>query len=125
MANQDTQNIVWHKATVTRNEREKLLGQKGLLLWFTGLSGSGKSTIAKLLVRSYKPTEGAIFVNNTDTCANRINDTCRKMNASGKCRMKDKFIDKDGDGINDNRCSGMGLGCGKGKGKGNCFGKKK
>ena len=29
-----------------RNDREKLLGQKGIMLWFTGLSGSGKSTLA-------------------------------------------------------------------------------
>lgn len=46
MAHQDTKNIVWHEASVTRDQRERLLGQKGLLLWFTGLSGSGKSTLA-------------------------------------------------------------------------------
>jgi adenylylsulfate kinase len=45
-AEMNTKNIVWHKTEVTRNDREKLLNQKGILLWFTGLSGSGKSTIA-------------------------------------------------------------------------------
>jgi len=39
-------NITWHEGHVGRPEREKLLGQKGATLWFTGLSGSGKSTIA-------------------------------------------------------------------------------
>jgi adenylylsulfate kinase len=39
-------NITWHEGHVTREAREKLLGQKGATLWFTGLSGSGKSTIA-------------------------------------------------------------------------------
>lgn len=39
-------NITWHEGHVSRDEREKLLGQKGCLIWFTGLSGSGKSTIA-------------------------------------------------------------------------------
>lgn len=39
-------NITWHEGHVTREEREKLLGQKGATLWFTGLSGSGKSTMA-------------------------------------------------------------------------------
>src|SRR5712692_3041861 len=39
-------NITWHEGHVTREEREKILGQKGATLWFTGLSGSGKSTIA-------------------------------------------------------------------------------
>src|SRR5258706_8829596 len=38
--------ITWHEGTVTREEREKLLKQKGCTLWFTGLSGSGKSTLA-------------------------------------------------------------------------------
>ena len=39
-------NIVWHDSSVERHDREKLLNQKGVILWFTGLSGSGKSTIA-------------------------------------------------------------------------------
>lgn len=42
-------NITWHEGHVTRETREKLLNQKGALLWFTGLSGSGKSTIAYTL----------------------------------------------------------------------------
>jgi adenylylsulfate kinase len=37
---------VWHRATVTRERRAELNGHKSALLWFTGLSGSGKSTIA-------------------------------------------------------------------------------
>jgi adenylylsulfate kinase len=39
-------NITWHEGHVTREERAGLLKQKGATLWFTGLSGSGKSTIA-------------------------------------------------------------------------------
>src|SRR5436309_7668593 len=39
-------NITWHEGHVTREERHRLLRQKGATLWFTGLSGSGKSTIA-------------------------------------------------------------------------------
>lgn len=39
-------NIVWHDSSVNRYDREILLNQQGVLLWFTGLSGSGKSTIA-------------------------------------------------------------------------------
>ncbi len=39
-------NITWHEGHVKREAREKLLRQKGATLWFTGLSGSGKSTIA-------------------------------------------------------------------------------
>lgn len=39
-------NVVWHNATVTRARREKLNGHRGAAIWFTGLSGAGKSTIA-------------------------------------------------------------------------------
>ncbi len=39
-------NITWHEGHVTREERAQLLRQKGATLWFTGLSGSGKSTFA-------------------------------------------------------------------------------
>jgi adenylylsulfate kinase len=42
-----SQNITWHGAEVTREQREQLLGQKGCVVWFTGLSGSGKSTITR------------------------------------------------------------------------------
>jgi len=39
-------NIHWHEGNITREERIKAFGHKGMTLWFTGLSGSGKSTIA-------------------------------------------------------------------------------
>lgn len=39
-------NTTWHVGAVGRSERERLLGQRGATVWFTGLSGSGKSTIA-------------------------------------------------------------------------------
>ena len=42
-------NLTKHCFTVTRQRREKVNGQKGIVLWFTGLSGSGKSTIANAL----------------------------------------------------------------------------
>ena len=42
-------NITWHEGDVTREERQARLGQKGLTVWMTGLSASGKSTIAVAL----------------------------------------------------------------------------
>jgi adenylylsulfate kinase len=39
--------ITFHGANVTREEREAILGQKGCVLWLTGFSGSGKSTVAR------------------------------------------------------------------------------
>lgn len=44
--NQNSTNVVWHHATVTRARREQLNGHRGAILWFTGLSGAGKSTLA-------------------------------------------------------------------------------
>ena len=46
MAEQKSTNITWHGGQIGRPEREKLLGQKGATIWLTGLSGSGKSTVA-------------------------------------------------------------------------------
>jgi adenylylsulfate kinase len=42
-------NIVWHNHQVSKKERSKRIAQKPAILWFTGLSGSGKSTIANAL----------------------------------------------------------------------------
>ncbi len=46
MAEQKATNIVWHPGAVTRADREQLNGHHGCTVWLTGLSGSGKSTIA-------------------------------------------------------------------------------
>jgi adenylylsulfate kinase len=46
-----TPNITWHAGNVTRDDRRRLLGQRGVTLWLTGLSASGKSTIACIVER--------------------------------------------------------------------------
>ncbi len=46
MAEQKATHVHWHEGDITRAHREKLMGHKGATLWFTGLSGSGKSTVA-------------------------------------------------------------------------------
>ncbi|MEW6268026.1 MAG: adenylyl-sulfate kinase [Thermodesulfobacteriota bacterium] len=46
MTERKATNIVWHAGHVNRDDREKINGHKGCTVWFTGLSGSGKSTIA-------------------------------------------------------------------------------
>src|SRR5690625_1337153 len=55
-------NIVWHDSEVTKVQRQKLSVHKSVIIWFTGLSGSGKSTISVALekelyernIRSYR-----------------------------------------------------------------------
>lgn len=49
MAEVKATNIIWHEGSVSRQEREQLLNQKGVTVWMTGLSASGKSTIACIL----------------------------------------------------------------------------
>jgi adenylylsulfate kinase len=51
-------NIVWHNATITKEDRHRKNGHKSAILWYTGLSGAGKSTLAnkveeKLFERGY------------------------------------------------------------------------
>jgi len=46
MADQKATNITWHDGAITQADRERLLNQKGVVIWYTGLSGSGKSTLA-------------------------------------------------------------------------------
>ena len=46
MSEPKSKNITWHHGLVERGEREKRNKNRGVILWYTGLSGCGKSTIA-------------------------------------------------------------------------------
>ncbi len=46
MAEQKATNVIWQDGQISREDRFEILRQKGATIWFTGLSGSGKSTIA-------------------------------------------------------------------------------
>jgi adenylylsulfate kinase len=47
MTEHKAQNITWHEGQLSRADRERQRGHRGATLWFTGLSGSGKSTVAR------------------------------------------------------------------------------
>ena len=49
MSSNDQVQVHWHEHAVSREEREKRNGQSGCVVWFTGLSACGKSTVANLL----------------------------------------------------------------------------
>ena len=49
MDDQKSTNVTWQDGEVSASDRSAFLGQKGVTIWFTGLSGSGKSTIAVAL----------------------------------------------------------------------------
>ena len=46
MVEQKATNVTWHNSVLTRQDRERLLNQKGYVIWFTGVPASGKSTLA-------------------------------------------------------------------------------
>jgi adenylylsulfate kinase len=46
LAERKSENITWHEGQIGRGDREAIVGQRGVTIWLTGLSGSGKSTIA-------------------------------------------------------------------------------
>lgn len=52
MTEQKATNVHWHHGDIERDDRQRLLAQKGATLWFTGLSGSGKSTVAVALEKA-------------------------------------------------------------------------
>ena len=52
MANQKATNVTWQDGEISREDRFNILRQRGATIWFTGLSGSGKSTIAIALERA-------------------------------------------------------------------------
>lgn len=50
--NQKSSNVIWHDTEITKLDREERNGHKGVVIWMTGLSGSGKSTIATELQKN-------------------------------------------------------------------------
>jgi len=52
VADQKATNVTWQDGEVSREDRSTILRQRGATIWFTGLSGSGKSTIAVALERA-------------------------------------------------------------------------
>ena len=58
----DNVQVVWHRSNVTTGDRERLLGQRPLTLWLTGLSASGKSTLAFALERKLIDAGRAFYV---------------------------------------------------------------
>ncbi|MBI4716679.1 MAG: adenylyl-sulfate kinase [Planctomycetes bacterium] len=66
-------NITWHEGHVGREEREKLLNQRGALIWMTGLSGSGKSTIAYTLEHALVQRKHLAYVLDGDNIRHGLN----------------------------------------------------
>lgn len=55
------ENIIWHDGKVSYEDRCRVLNQKGIVVWFTGLSGSGKSTVAVELEHMLNKAGKAVY----------------------------------------------------------------
>ncbi len=73
MAEQKATNIKWHHGKITKEDREKLLNQKGLTIWLTGLSGSGKSTIAVELEHALIENKHQAYILDGDNIRHGLN----------------------------------------------------
>lgn len=66
-------NIVWHSTSIKREDREALLKQKGAVLWFTGLSGSGKSTVANAVEKKLNEAGKLTYLLDGDNIRHGLN----------------------------------------------------
>ncbi|MBI5207745.1 MAG: adenylyl-sulfate kinase [Candidatus Firestonebacteria bacterium] len=73
MSIQKDMHIKWQKTHITREDKEKLLNQKGALLWFTGLPASGKSTIANSLEKELYKQDYLTIVMDGDNIRHGLN----------------------------------------------------
>ncbi len=73
MAEQKATNIKWHHGKITKEDRKKLLNQKGVAIWLTGLSGSGKSTIAVELEHALIENKHQTYILDGDNIRHGLN----------------------------------------------------
>ena len=75
MAGQKATNIKWHHGKITKVDRVNLLNQKGVTIWLTGLSGSGKSTIAAELEHALIENRHQAYILDGDNIRHGLNKT--------------------------------------------------
>jgi adenylylsulfate kinase len=73
MTIQRATNITWHGGEVTDKDREQLLNQKGVVLWFTGLPSSGKSTLAHAVEQELFKNGNLAYVLDGDNIRHGLN----------------------------------------------------
>lgn len=73
MTVQKATNIKWHHGKITKEDRVKLMKQKGVTIWLTGLSGSGKSTIAVELEHALLENKHLAYILDGDNIRHGLN----------------------------------------------------
>lgn len=85
MEQKKSSNVVWHHATVTRVRRESLNGHRSAMLWFTGLSGAGKSSLAHAVEEQLYQMGCRTFVFDGDNVRHGL---CSDLGFSAKDRVE-------------------------------------
>jgi adenylylsulfate kinase len=80
--------VVWHETSVSRKQREALSGHRGCVVWFTGLSGSGKSTIANLVDHALYEQGLHSYLLDGDNVRHGLNATPQLLAARGEAYAK-------------------------------------
>jgi adenylylsulfate kinase len=78
-------NTVWHEPSVSRKDREEMNGHRSAIVWFTGLSGSGKSTVAHALEDKLHKNGIRTFVLDGDNVRRGL---CKDLGFSDKDRIE-------------------------------------
>ena len=86
----DKPEVTWHDAIVSREQRERLTGHQGCVVWFTGLSGSGKSTIANLVDQKLSRQGLHSSLLDGDNIRHGLNATADMLSAAGSANP-DRF----------------------------------
>ena len=71
--------VHWHEQSILRKDRERLNGHRGGVVWFTGLSGSGKSTIANLVDHKLHAMQVHTFLLDGDNVRHGLNATTSRL----------------------------------------------
>lgn len=97
--NENDKNIIWHHSVIKKEDRQKLNGHKSLMIWFTGLSGSGKSTIANALQHELFKNNVSVYLLDGDNLRHGINSNLsfssedRKENIRRTAEIGKLFVD--------------------------------
>lgn len=92
-------NLTWHEAAIQKEERQQKNGYEGKIIWFTGLSASGKSTIANAFSRRLFDLNRQVYVLDGDNIRQGLNsdlgfgDEARKENIRRIGEVAKLFID--------------------------------
>ncbi len=83
--------VTWHPTLVSRQDRERLGGHSGCVVWFTGLSGCGKSTIANLVDRQLYQRGVHSFVLDGDNIRHGLNASTAMLQEEYGQEFADRF----------------------------------